>query len=59
MPDGPSEGHTWQRKALVIDYYRERGWHEKTGVPLRRTLEKLDLDGVADDLEREGILARP
>ena len=56
MPDGPSAGHTWHREPLVADYYRERGWHDKTGAPLRLTLEQLDLADVADDLEREGIL---
>jgi aldehyde:ferredoxin oxidoreductase len=58
MPDGPSQGHTWQRKALLTDYYRARGWDEKSGVPLRETLEELDLSDVADDLEREGVLSR-
>jgi len=58
MPDGPSAGRTWQREVLVTDYYRARGWDAETGVPLRPTLEALDLPEVADDLERAGILQR-
>ncbi len=59
LPDGPSAGHLWQRKALVRDYYRARGWDQKTGVPLRATLEGLNLKAVAEDLEGEGLLPRP
>jgi aldehyde:ferredoxin oxidoreductase len=56
LPDGPSAGHLWQRDELVQDYYRARGWDAATGVPLRPTLERLNLEAVADDLEREGLL---
>jgi aldehyde:ferredoxin oxidoreductase len=58
LPDGPSAGHVWHRDALVGDYYRARGWDEKSGVPHRATLERLALASVADDLEREGLLPR-
>jgi aldehyde:ferredoxin oxidoreductase len=33
------------------DYYRQRGWDEKTGAPTRKTLEELDLKDVADKLK--------
>ena len=56
ISDGPSAGHVWHRDELVEDYYRVRKWDLKTGVPLRATLEALDLVKVADDLAREGIL---
>lgn len=37
-------------------FYEEMGWDVKTGIPTRKTLEKFDLDYMADDLEARGIL---
>lgn len=56
IEDGPSAGHVWHRKELIKDYYRVRKWDAATGVPLRSTLEELDLGYVAEDLEKERIL---
>lgn len=58
IEDGPSSGHLWHKEELIKDYYQARGWDLNTGVPLRSTLEALDLSDVADDLEREGILSK-
>ena len=33
------------------DYYKQRGWNEKTGAPTRKKLEELDLKDVADKLK--------
>lgn len=57
LKEGPSAGHVWHRDELVRDYYRARKWDLETGVPLRSTLEEYDLEYVAEDLEREGILS--
>ncbi len=43
MPDGPAKGNTVPLEAMLSDYYRERGWDEKTGIPSQETLEKLGL----------------
>ena len=59
IPDGPSAGHTWHRDELIKDYYKERGWNENTGVPMKSTLEELNLAFVAEDLEREGFKISP
>jgi aldehyde:ferredoxin oxidoreductase len=56
MPDGKSAGHVWHRQPLLEDYYRVRRWDPVTGVPTRALLHDLDLDDVATDLAREGIL---
>ncbi len=40
----------------VKSYYYLMGWGEQTGVPTRRTLERLDLGWAADDLVRCGKL---
>ncbi len=33
------------------DYYKQRGWDEKTGAPTRKKLEELGLKEVADKLK--------
>jgi aldehyde:ferredoxin oxidoreductase len=38
------------------DYYRQRGWDEKTGAPTRAKLEELDLKDVADKLSAAKLL---
>lgn len=38
------------------EYYTERGWDAKTGRPTGEKLRELDLDWVARDLERRGML---
>ncbi|MBI4334529.1 MAG: aldehyde ferredoxin oxidoreductase family protein [Chloroflexi bacterium] len=43
---------------MIDDYYALRGWDLKTGVPPRKTLERLGLEDVAEDLERRGVLPR-
>ena len=40
---------------LLSKYYEFKGWNSE-GIPTRRTLERLDLGYVADDLEQRGIL---
>jgi len=42
---------------LLGRYYAFKGWNGE-GIPTRKTLERLDLGDVADDLERRGILSR-
>jgi aldehyde:ferredoxin oxidoreductase len=40
----------------VHSYYYLMGWDEKTGVPTRRTLERLELGWAADELASRGKL---
>jgi len=40
---------------LLDDYYEERGWDIKKGIPTREKLVDLGLSSTADDLERLGI----
>ena len=52
------------RKALVRDdlekmlddYYDERGWGIKDGIPTKQKMTELGLDGVARDLSARGLL---
>ena len=41
---------------MLDDYYDERGWDIKTGLPTREKLAELGLNDIADDLARQGIL---
>jgi len=56
----PPEDH-WKKRfpeleaRLLETYYRYKGWNAE-GVPTRDTLARLDLDDVAEDLLRRGIL---
>ncbi len=52
---GPSEGKILSMdkvEQLLDEYYEARGWDRETTAPTRKTLESLDLQVVADDLER-------
>jgi aldehyde:ferredoxin oxidoreductase len=56
----PPEDHWKKRfpeieKKLLETYYKFKGWN-LDGVPTKETLHKLDLDYVAEDLEKRGIL---
>jgi len=63
---GP-DGETFPRKGLVLDkndfekmkdeFYQLRGWDVATGLQTREKLETLNLKDVADQLEKEGVLA--
>jgi len=45
-------------EGLKIAYYKERGWDVTTGHPTRKTLERLDLKDVADQLDKENLLPK-
>jgi aldehyde:ferredoxin oxidoreductase len=46
-----------QWNSMLDDYYDVHGWDRETSFPTRKTLADLDLDYVADDLEKIGKLA--
>ena len=45
-------------EGLKTAYYKERGWDVTTGHPTRKTLERLDLKDVADQLDKENLLPK-
>jgi len=51
MPDGPGRGQVVNLDTMLDQYYALRGWDPKTGVPTKRTLERLGLDDVTKTLE--------
>ena len=46
-PLGPSAGEVVELDAMLDEYYTERGWDLKTGLPTKETLERL---GLAEDV---------
>jgi len=58
----PPDDH-WKKRfpeleqKILSEYYKYKGWNQD-GVPTRETLHDLDLDYVADELERRGILKK-
>jgi len=56
---GPLDGKRLNEeklKSLFDNYYRIHGWNTDTSVPTGKTLKKLGLQFVADDLEDLGLL---
>lgn len=61
-------GEVHSRKGMVVErdkfeqmkdeYYQIRGWDVLTGFQKRAKLEELGLEGVADKLASEGLLAQ-
>jgi aldehyde:ferredoxin oxidoreductase len=43
---------------ILTGFYKLCGYDEKTGIPTRETLERLDLKHVAKDLEERGMLPK-
>ena len=57
MEDGPAKGQIFEIEPLLDEYYAARGWGVENGFPTRATLESLDLNSVADELEKLNKLA--
>jgi aldehyde:ferredoxin oxidoreductase len=45
-----------QFEALKDEYYQLRGWDVSSGLPTRATMQALELEDIADDLETRGLL---
>ncbi len=43
MSVGASAGQVFEAEKMLNDYYKERGWDQKTGIPTKERLEKLGL----------------
>ncbi len=59
VPAGPYKGERLDREKfdkMLDDYYAIVGWDRATGVPTRKTLEKLGLNDVAEELQDMGKL---
>ena len=50
LEEGASSGTVFDQEPMLDEYYTERGWDLKTGVPRRETLEGLGLSKAASEL---------
>ena len=50
LTEGASSGTVFDQEPMLDEYYTERGWDLKTGVPRRETLEGLGLPKAASEL---------
>ena len=41
---------------MLDEYYEERGWDVKTGIPTKEKLVALGMADIADNLEKRGFL---
>ncbi len=57
-PEGPPKGHVVELDYMLRQYYKLRGWNQKTGWVPRSRLRALGLDDVANQLARLGKLPR-
>jgi len=48
---GNSKGSVFELEPMLNEYYTERGWDMRTGIPTREKLRELDLDYVADEID--------
>lgn len=54
-PEGPSKGQVVELDEMLDEYYETRGWRVKDGLPTRKTLHRLGLDDLSEDLSKYGI----
>jgi len=54
LPNGNSKGAIFEAKPMLNEYYVERGWNSKTGIPKAEKLRKIGLGYVIEDLKRSG-----
>ena len=52
---GPSAGSVVELDPMLDEYYRERNWDPKTGIPFEEKLAELGLHDIIDDLKKRGI----
>ena len=60
FPSGPKEGVAHKRhefRAALNTFYQMSGWDPVLGAPTRAKYQELDLDWVANDLDRYGAVA--
>jgi len=55
LPNGNSKGAVFEIEPMLNEYYAEREWDLKTGIPKVEKLRKLGLDYVVEDLRRNGV----
>ena len=52
LPFGPGEGHVNKLEPMLDDYYRLRGWENKSGIPTSKKLEELGLEELIPTIQK-------
>ena len=52
LPEGQSKGTVVNMDEMLDEYYNERGWNLKTGIPLDNTLQNLGLEKISSDMKK-------
>jgi len=55
LPNGNSKGATFEMEPMLDEYYAEREWDLKTGIPKAEKLRKIGLEYVIEDMKRNGL----
>jgi len=55
LPNGNSKGAIFEMEPMLDEYYKERDWNPKTGIPKAEKLKKIGLENVGEDLVQNGI----
>ncbi|MHA1712327.1 MAG: aldehyde ferredoxin oxidoreductase family protein [Candidatus Freyarchaeota archaeon] len=55
LPNGNSRGAIFEMEPMLDEYYTERGWDLKTGIPKAEKLRKIGLGYVIEDLKKSGV----
>ena len=55
-PDGPSKGQIVELDQMLDEYYEQRGWNVKDGLPTNQTMRRVNLDDVVEDLAKHNVI---
>jgi aldehyde:ferredoxin oxidoreductase len=55
LPNGNSKGAIFEIDPMLDEYYAEREWDLKTGIPKAEKLRKIGLEYVIEDLKGNGV----
>ncbi|MCW3993478.1 MAG: aldehyde ferredoxin oxidoreductase family protein [Candidatus Bathyarchaeota archaeon] len=58
LPNGNSKGAIFEIEPMLDEYYAEREWNLRTGIPKAEKMRKIGLGYVVEDLKRNGVEIR-
>ncbi len=56
LREGSCEGSVFERDMMLDEYYETREWDQQTGLQTKKKLHELELDYVAEELEKTGAI---
>jgi len=56
LPDGPGKGETINIEKMLDEYYTERGWDLKTGIPTIKKLNEIGLNKISESFQTKGLI---